>query len=75
MWKKIALGGIAAFSTAAVWLWTSGSDSLSLPELPTKPIPYHVERRQGPPPPPRPGPSWEEFVAKINGTPRPKPGR
>ena len=69
MWRKIALASIPVFAAIAT-LWVMSSRPGPLPSLPAKPLPYHVERRQGPPPPPPPPPSWEEFVAKVSGKTR-----
>lgn len=68
MWRKLALLCIAAATVMAMlWSFSPRLEPLTLPNLPAKPIPNYVEKRRGPPPPPRPGPSWEEFVAKVNG--------
>ena len=65
----------AAMVMVTFWFVLPGLEPLSLPQLPPKPIPNYVEIRRGPPPPPRPGPSWEEFVAKVNGRPKPAEDR
>ena len=74
MWRKLALLCIAAGTVMALlWSFSPRLEPLTLPKLPAKPIPNFVEKRRGPPPPPRPGPTWEEFVAKVNGRQPKKP--
>jgi hypothetical protein len=50
---------------AALWLFATvaPTEPIMLPRLPTVPLQLEVQKR--PPPPPR-GPTWEEFVAKVN---------
>ena len=68
MWRKLVLLCLAATTlTVMVWSVSPRVEPLALPNRPPKPIPNFVQKRRGPPPPPRPGPTWEEFVAKVNG--------
>lgn len=70
MWRRVAfLSAAAAAVTAFVWISAFRSDMQSLPTLPDSPTPNYVERRRVPPPPP-PHPTWEQFVAKVNGRAR-----
>ena len=74
MWRKLALLCIAAATLMAMfWSLSPRLEPAPLPKLPAKPLPNWVEKRRGPPPPPRPGPSWDEFVARVNGRQPKKP--
>jgi hypothetical protein len=76
MWTKLAFVGVAAVTLMAMlWSFSPQSEPPSLPKMPARPRPYYAVGRREPPPPPPPQPTWEEFVAKVNGKPLPKPRR
>jgi hypothetical protein len=75
MWRKLAFLCIAAATVMAMlWSFSPRSELQSLPKLPASPTPNYVVKRRGPPPPPPRPPTWEEFVAKVNGREPQKPG-
>jgi hypothetical protein len=56
---------LTSLSIAGLWLFTvmASTAPVALPPLPRAPLQLEVQKR--PPPPPR-GPTWDEFVAKVN---------
>lgn len=74
MWRKLAFLCIATAAVMAMlWSFSPRSELQSLPKLPPSPTPNYAVKRRGPPPPPPRPPTWEEFVAKVNGRPPQKP--
>jgi hypothetical protein len=64
---KVALIAVAftSLTVAAIWLFAimAPPEPIVLPRLPSVPLQLEVQKR---PPPPPPGPTWKEFVAKVN---------
>jgi hypothetical protein len=61
---------VAALLVAIVfWIAQTriGTTNVQVPALPAAPLVRDLNRRSGSPPPaPRPGPTWEEFVKTVN---------
>jgi hypothetical protein len=66
MHAKIALATAVGLLVIVVMSFFALSGRSELPQLPERPIPFYVEKKRVPPPPPPPGPTWAEFVAKVN---------
>ncbi len=52
---------------AVFWWFSLLLERPSIPTIPARPAPNYPVKSRVPPPPPPPHPTWEEFVAKVNG--------